>query len=278
MMNAVNTLLNAISDTLLGPLAGWPPLLTLVLVSTVAGVLMAIVFRYTSHQQALRRVADLSRAQVLAIKLFKDDPAGIFRSLGQLMKCTGLRLWYSLPPMLVMLVPFVLLLAQLAQRYEYRPLYPGEKVIVKAQLSQKAWLRSAEVTLQLPSQIEVEARPLRDHQRHAIYWRARVIEAAPATLSLQVGSEQVDKTITLSDDGQRLLRVSARRPGAGFWDRLLHPGEPGFAAADQVQRITVHYARRVTPLLGFDVPWWLTFVLVSMLAAVLVRPLVKVSF
>ena len=187
MMNALNTLLNAISDTLLGPLAGWPPLLTLVLVSAVTGVLMAIVFRFTSRQQALRRVADLSRAQVLAIKLFKDDPIGIFRSLGQLMKCTGLRLWYSLPPMLVMLVPFVLLLVQLAQRYEYRPLQPREKMIVEAQLAQKAWPRSAEVALQLPSRIEVEARPLRDHQRHTIYWRARVIEAAEPSGDRGVG-------------------------------------------------------------------------------------------
>ena len=278
MTNAVNTILNAISDTLLGPLAGWPPLVTLVLVSAVAGVLMSIVFRYTSNQQALRRVADRSRAQVLAIKLFKDDPVGIFRSLGQLMKCTGLRLWYSLPPMLVMLVPFVLLLTQLAQRYEYRPLQPGEKMIVEARLAQRAWPRSAEVALQLPSQIEVEARPLRDHQQHTIYWRARVIAAAPATLSLQVGSQQVDMPITLADDGERLLRVTARRPGAEFWERLLHPGQPGFAADDPLQALTVHYPRRATPLLGFDVPWWLTFLLVSMLAAVLVRPLVKVSF
>ena len=68
------------------------------------------------------------------------------------------------------------------------------------------------------------------------------------------------------------------RPGTSFWDRLLHPGEPGFDADDPLQGITVHYTRRATPLLGFDVPWWLTFVLVSMLAAVAARPLVKVSF
>ena len=278
MMNALNTLLNAISDALLGPLAGWPPLLTLVLLSAIAGVLMAIVFRFTSRQQALRRVADLSRAQVLAIKLFKDDPVGMFRSLGQLMKYTGLRLWYSLPPALVMLVPFVLLLAQLAQRYEYRPLQPGETVIIQTQLAPMAWPQSAEVTLQLPSQIEIEARPLRDHQQHTIYWRVRVIEAAPATLNLHVGSEQVAMPIALAGDEKRLLRVTAMRPGTSFWDRLLHPGEPGFDADDPLQGITVHYTRRATPLLGFDVPWWLTFVLVSMLAAVLVRPLVKVSF
>ena len=157
MMNTINALLTAISDVLLGPLAGWPPVLVLVLVSAVSGVLMAVVFRYTSRQQALRRVADRGRAQVLAIKLFKDDPTGMFRSLGQLMKYTGLRLCHSLPPALVMLVPFVLLLTQLARWYEYRPLYPGEKAVVEMPLTEEAWAQSRDVVLQSPAQIQVEA-------------------------------------------------------------------------------------------------------------------------
>ena len=278
MMNTVNTLLNAVGNTLLEPLAGWPPILTLVLVSAVAGAVIAVVFRFTSRQKALRRLVDLNRAQVLAIKLFKDDPVGIFRSLGQLMKLTGLRLWYSVPPMLIMIVPFVLLLTQLAQWYEYRPLRPGEKAIIELQLAEKAWPQAGELTMQTPPQIQVEARPLRDPKRRSVYWRVRVIESAPATIRWQVGSEQVDKKIALADDTGSLLRVSTRRPGAGFSDRLLHPGEPGFAADASVQGITVHHLRRTTPFFGLDVPWWLTFLLVSMLAALLVRPFVKVSF
>ena len=86
------------------------------------------------------------------------------------------------------------------------------------------------------------------------------------------------KQIALADDDGSFPAVDARRPGPGFWDRLLFPGEPGFADDEPVQGITVHHLRRSTPLLGFDVPWWLTFLLVSMLAAVAVRPLVKVSF
>ncbi len=277
-MNTVNPILNALSDTMLGPLADWPPILVLVLLSAVSGVLMAVAFRFTSPQRSLRRVADRSRAQVLAIKLFKDDPLGMFGCFGQLMKYTGMRLLYSLPPMLVLIIPFVLLLTQLAQWYEYRPLTPGEKVIVAARLSGKAWPQAAEVSLQVPSQIQVEARPLRDEQQQSVYWRVRAIEAAPATLGLQIGSHKVEMPLTIADNPQRMLRVTAMRPGPSFWNRLLHPGEPAFEADDPVQSITLHYPRRATPLLGFDLPWWLTFILISMLAAVLVRPIVKVTY
>ena len=76
----------------------------------------------------------------------------------------------------------------------------------------------------------------------------------------------------------RLIAVSARRPGPGLWDRLLNPGEPGFAAGDSVRAVVVHQPLRSTPIFGFDIPWWLTFLIVSILAALVVRPLVKVRF
>ena len=55
-MNTINTILTAVTDRLISPIVGWPPLLVLLLVSALAGVLMAVVFRFTSRQQALKRV------------------------------------------------------------------------------------------------------------------------------------------------------------------------------------------------------------------------------
>ena len=73
-----------------------------------------------------------------AIKLFKDEPATMFFALGRLFQYTGLRLWYSLPPMLVMLVPLALLLTHLALWYEHLPLQSSDKAVVELQLSDTA--------------------------------------------------------------------------------------------------------------------------------------------
>ena len=175
-MNAINAILTTLTDRLLSPCAAWPPILTLLLVSSVSGILMAVVFRFTSRQRALRRVVDLSRAQVLAIKLFKDDLGTLFNSLGQLLRYAGLRMWYSVPPMLVMIVPFVLLLAQLARWYERYPLSPGDEAVLELQLAESAWPRYRNVALDAPRQIAVETRsPLRDDEQHAMYWRIRAV-------------------------------------------------------------------------------------------------------
>ena len=282
-MNAINATLTAWANRLLAPLQGWPPLCTLLVLSAAAGVIMAVTFRYASNQRALRRVANLSRAQVLAIKLFKDDLRTMFSSLGWLLRYTLLCLLHSLPPMLVMLVPFVLLLAQLALRYEYCPLEVGEHAVLELQMAPHAWQEHQTVPIEVPPQIGVETEPLRDLGRKAVYWRIRAKQAVPGTVRWKLGSHRnkkvvVEKQVAIAGDATRLPSVSARRPGPRWWDRLLHPGEPGFSADSPVQAVVVHYARRSTPVFGFDVVWWLTFLIASMLAALLIRPLVKVQF
>jgi hypothetical protein len=277
-MNLVNALLTAAADRVMSPLEALPPVVVLLLLSAVIGILMAFVFRYTSRQQALRRAAEQSRAQVLAIKLFKDDLGTMFRSLSQLLRYTGLRLWYSLPPVLVMMVPFILLLTQLARWYEHYPLSQGDTAVVQLELTEGAWPQSRSVAIQALGPVDIETRPLRDTTEHAVFWRIRADEPGPTTLRWQFGDQQIDKRVAVAADQQAFCPVDVRRPGASWWDRLLHPGEPGLAADSPVCGIVVQYLPRTTPVLGLDLPWWLTFVLVSILAAVLVRPVVGVHF
>jgi hypothetical protein len=277
-MNWLNARLTAISELCLAPLAGWPPLVVLIAVSVVAGVGMTIVFRYTSNQRALRAVADRARAQLLCMWIFKDDISVGLRCQGTLLKAIGLRLWHSLPPMLVLIVPFVLILTQLALRYEKRPLQRGDSIIATLQLTSEGWSMRDEVRLLAPAGVTVETPSLRDDAEQAFYWRLRLDEPTGEPLQFRVGDYDAEKSLVGIDDADRLCMVSARRPGDGFWDRLWRPGEPGFDADRPVRGIDLRYPRRSTPILGLDIPWWASFVVLSMVTALLVRPFLKIQF
>lgn len=254
------------------------PLLGLLFWSAVAGVAMTVVFGRTSNQRALRRVADRTRAHLLAIKLFKDDLGVTFRCQLQLLKASAQRLGYSLVPMLVMAVPFALVLTQLALRYEHRPLAPGESTLVRMQLSADAWPQYKDVAIEVPAGVVAETESLRDASDHSLYWRVHPEIGRPATLQWQLGAQTVTKHLAAADDSHRLLCVSPRRPGGGALDRLLHPAEPGFRADGPVREIIVHYPVRQTLVFGLDLPWWATFLIVSMLVAVVARPFLGVQF
>jgi hypothetical protein len=277
-MNVLNAFLTGLTELLWYPLRALPAVLVLVVWAALAGILAGLMFRYTSNQKALERVGDQIKANLLAMRLFKEDLLVTFRCQAGLLKAAGLRFWYALPAFVVMLVPFLLLLVQLALRFEYRPLRPGEAAIVELKLAPDAWAAAQNASLEVPPGVAIQTPALRDARENAIYWRISPQDAAGGALRWQVGGKTFEKSLAVCDDPDRLCQVSVERPGVSFVDRLLNPGEPAFPADSPVRAAVVHYPPRQTPILGYNVPWWATFLVASILIAFLLKPVLKVKF
>ena len=276
-MNIINAILTTIAGVCFAPFAALPAWVALVFWSAVLGVLMAIGFRFTSPQRKLKIVVDRIRANMLGMKLFKDDLGVTFRVQVQLFKSIAMRLLYSLPPMLVMIIPFVLILTQFAVWYEKQPFEPGDAIVVELRLSPRVWNQSENLTLHAPEGVRVEAR-VRDESAHEVTWRISPQISEPFTVSWNIGGETIEKKIAVAKSRDRLVPVSPLRPGTGFVDRLLYPLERAFDADSPVRAIEVRHPARSTEIFGIDVPWWLTFLIVSMLCAFLSKPFTKVQF
>ncbi len=95
---------------------------------------MLVVFKYTSNQRAIKRVRDDISANLLTLKLFKDNTSAVLKAQGRLLLGAGRLLVLALVPMAVMIVPVTLLLGQLSLWYEKRPLPVGEEAIVVMRL------------------------------------------------------------------------------------------------------------------------------------------------
>ena len=113
-------------------LPGW---LSNTIVAAVLGVVMLVVFKYTSQQQAIRRVRDDIKAHLLALKLFPDSLAVTFRCQGRILRGAVALLLLAIVPMLVMIVPMSLLLGQMSLWYQSRPLRAGEEAVVTMRLA-----------------------------------------------------------------------------------------------------------------------------------------------
>ena len=290
-MNALNAVLSQITRAVLAPFAGLPSQVALIVISVVAGVLAAMAFRYTSNQKALKRVADEVRASLLAMRLFRDDLRNVFAAQLGLLKASMSRLWYSLPPLVVLIVPFVFLLAQLAMWYEFRPLGAGESAVVDVRIAPDAWERYAQLELMPVDGVEFVG-PVRsatggeDGERICtISWDARPQRppAGDQPLALRWkldGTVVAEKLLTISaaPDSSKLMFVNPLMAGTSFWDRLLYPGEPAFGRASPIQEIKIWYGSRTNTLCGMAIPWWLTFFVVSVLGALALKPWIKVQF
>ncbi|MFO0915024.1 MAG: hypothetical protein U0795_18840 [Pirellulales bacterium] len=276
-MDTLNSLLTRCGDLLFKPFTGHAAL-GLTFWSIVAGVIMAVVVGKTSNQRKLRRAADQSRAQLYAIKLFKDDLLVTFQCQVALLRATAARLWHSIPPMLVMIIPMLLVLVQLAMRFEFRPLVPGEQVVVAMRIKPNQWKKTRKVELAPDKGFAVDTASLRDEQLSTLYWRVRADDTEPRVLRWDVNGSQVTKVLPMAASHSQLVVANPKRPGPSLMDRIFYPAESALEASSPVESIELQLVPRSTPILGWNIPWWGTFFLLSMIVAFLAGKWLGVQF
>ena len=276
-MDTLNALLTTVGGLLLAPFRNHAGT-GLVLWSVVTGMIMTYVFGKTSNQRALRHAADTIRAQLFAVKLFKEDLVVTFQCQMTLLKSTGMRLLYSLPPMLVMIAPLLLVMSQLAMHYEYRPLVPDERTVVAVHVKPARWNDLRDISLDAGDGYVVETEALRDEKKSTIYWRVRADGRESKRLRWRIGDQTISKELPMSATHGVLQISNPKRPGAVLWDQVFYPGEASLSAISPVESIDIQLTPRDTPICGLHLPWWATFFLVSIVAAFIAGKFMGVQY
>src|SRR5580765_2564469 len=65
------------------------PTLLVIVISVVIGLLMVIVFRYTSDQKAIHVAKEQLKAHLLAVRLFQDQLSAVLREYGRILRGTA---------------------------------------------------------------------------------------------------------------------------------------------------------------------------------------------
>ena len=112
-------------------LPGW---LSATLVAVLTGFVMLLAFKYTSQQQAIQRVRNAIKANLLALSLFKESTAVMLRCQGGLLGAAASVAAFGRAGAGDDAAD-VLLFAQLALWYEARPLAVGEAALLTVSFS-----------------------------------------------------------------------------------------------------------------------------------------------
>jgi len=268
----INILTNALGGLLLFWVALVPGWVSNTIISAVVAVLLLINYKYTSNQGALGRVRDNIKADMLAMKLFKDSIVVTLQSVGGLFKGAILVLFHSLRPILVMIVPISLLAAQLGLWYQARPILLREETVVTMQLNDKAESSLFNFGIEPTDAIEVTAGPVRILSKHQICWKIKGVESGYHNIIFKNGQEQIEKELAI---GGGFMRLSAERPGGHWADILVNPLEKPFGVDSIVQSISINYPDRPSRTSGTG--WWVIYLLVATFVfALLFKPFLKV--
>ncbi|HVX12407.1 MAG TPA: hypothetical protein VHC22_14590 [Pirellulales bacterium] len=249
----LNALANAVGGLLLAPLAVLPGWLSATLAAAVTGVGLLLAFKYTSNQQAIKRVKDDIKANLLALKLFKESTAVTLAAQGAILVGAARLALLAIVPMLVMFVPVLLILGQLSLWYQARPLRVDEEAIITLKRGGDA--AAPEVRLALADEIEVVAGPVRVPSEHEVCWRIKALKPGRHRLKFHTGDQVSEKELAVGDG---FMRVSTMRPDGNVGDLLMHPAEAPFDRESPIRSITIDYPGRSSWTSGADtwVAYW----------------------
>jgi uncharacterized membrane protein (DUF106 family) len=264
-MSALNAGLTLAADVVLAPFGTLSPLVGLAIVSLVTAAAMLVVFKRTSDQARLAAVKRSIHAGLFEIRLFNDDLRAIVRAQLEILRHNATYLRLSLVPMLWVIVPLVLAIAQLQFYYGYAPLEPGERVLVKVQLRDGA---ADSVSLEAPPQMQVDTPAVWLPAAKEVVWRVRPAEAGRYDVFVRVGTERYTKSVKIAGGA---VRRSPVRLESSFVNQLLYPSEAPLAADGPVSAITVGYAEQDVAVFGWSLHWMIVYVALSLIFAFALR-------
>jgi len=274
-MGVINNGLNAFFDLLCAPFARLNPWGAMAFLSLLTGLLMLLVFRFTSNQKGIRRAKDLIKAHLLEFRLFKDNFGVTMRAFGRILLHNLRYLAYALKPLLVMIIPLLLILAQLNARFGYRPLHPGQQVLLKVKLVRGTNPLNLDLTIAPSSGFTVETPPLRIEEESEMDWRLRAVKAGRHDIVLRGMGQSVAKTMAVGP--ARLDALAPLKTNRKFFNQLFNPAEPALAKNLPLDSIELVYPGRSLRFLGMDVHWLLAFFVLSLVFGFGLKGLFKVE-
>ena len=250
-----------------------PPLIagvpfSLVLISMAAGVVMMLLFKAASNPAAIRRAKRRVQAQLLALRLFGDEPALVWSAQMRLLTGNVRYLGVMLVPVLAVAIPFVLAYPHLEALFGRAPLPVGSATVLTLRLRAPS---PEPARLDVPAGLKVDSPAVR--LPGEISWRLRAGGPVSQPVKIHLGGQEVDKDVQVA--AGRGYLSETRAASALSW--LFDPGEAPIGSSN-VESVHVAYRSLRLSAFGFEWPWEAWFILISMITALLVKNRIGVVF
>jgi hypothetical protein len=251
-------------ELLLRPFDQLPPALALPAVAVPSGIAIVWAIGRLSARRPLARARDRMSAAIYEVRLYADEPVRILAAQAALLRWSAVYLLHLLPALLLLAGPLALLLLHLETRFGLAPLPVGEPVLVRLEFVPGAQVLTA-APAALPSGLAVTAPVLVIEEERRAYVRVVATRPGSHALPLQVGGVAVRKQLVAAGGPA----MPERRTGASL---LWAPGvEPPLPAAAGLAAIRVVHPPARQRWLGLAMPWWLYWLLLATLTAVVAR-------
>jgi hypothetical protein len=248
------------------------PLAIVIAVSLVVGLLMVVLFGYTSDQKAIGIAKDQLKAHLLAVRLYRDQIPVVMGSYGKILRGTGRYLKLAFKPLLYVIIPITLLMVQIDRYLGATPIPPNAPFLLTVHTTGGDALN--DVTVDLPAEITMTAPPVHVPALNEIVWRLIGSKEGKYEVKIVAAGQSVVKAVCV---GMGLPRISTIRLRGHFWERMFSSAEAALPENSPIESISINYPDRNIEVAGYGMNWiWLFFIL-SMVAGFVFKELLGIK-
>ena len=252
------------------------PLAIVIVLSLVVGLLMVVLFGYTSDQKAIGIAKDQLKAHLLAVRLYRDQIPVVMGSYGKILRGTGRYLKLAFKPLLYVVIPITLLIVQIDRYLGSTPISVNAPFLLTVHAASSvdlSWLN--DTVPDLPPEITMTAPAVHIPAENEIV--VRLVGTREGKYELKIPAppgESVTKEVCIGDG---LSRISMVRLRGHFWSRMFSSAEPALPENSPIESISINYPDRNIEIAGYGMNWiWLFFIL-SMVAGFVFKELLGIK-
>ena len=156
-----------------------------------------------------------------------------------------------------MIVPIVLIIAQLQFHYGYEGLSPGSQALVTVELREDWDGGKPVVELYAPEALRVDSPAVWLPSLGEVVWRVTPQQQGDFELGVKLGEESYVKTVNVTGE---IVRRSPSRLEPGLLNQVLYPAESSLPKGSPIRSITVSYPETGSAA-GMPTWLWLFFLL-----------------
>lgn len=271
-MAAISNFITRLFDFLLVPFQSAAPIWGLVFISAVSGIILVKIYGSISNQRLIKRIKTRISAGILESVLFRHDLVVTLRAQGGMLKNGALYFLAAIPPLLVLIVPCLFILAQLNLRYNNAPIEPGSSAVIKVALSDPSKTSAVEVS---PSSEITLSPPVRVPADGEVWLKASAPNN-PGEFTLSLKGPSTELTIPLYVGSNPTHKISSL-VGSSTVMQLMYPSASGRYPSGDFKSIEVRYPTPSTKLFGLSLHWILVFFIVSLISGLVAAKIFKIE-
>ncbi|MCP4213958.1 MAG: hypothetical protein GY765_04835 [bacterium] len=273
MIQKVNYFFTRLFDVILYPFSFIPEFFGVLFLSALMSLVVLVLYKYLSSPSAIKDTKNQIKANILAIRLYKDFGKVIALSFFKSLFYTFKYFLLNFGPVLLIIPILFPTFAQMDVRYGMRPFQVGETINVKsAYAKDPIWM---DVKLEESEHFKPVMNPIfinafEDEEKtipiREVNWKIKAEKEGVAAIALNVNGEIFKKQLVI---GKYRGALSNQKYKASSWWHFFYPVETLLTGSDAPDHIYIRYPGKDINVLGMEINWLilnLILVLVLVLA------------